>query len=268
VPLPAPTFLIAHAVLGLADTVGIDPARDDRFIEAVRPEFPNVLNRQMPPQGLALLAPHLTLASTSSQLALSAAQADFEVRFFGEYPQDLDRCLEYVERKVAAVRTGLLAAGLHPSMIGIIATLHFSCEDLDGATPAEHVQRTLLRTDIEADALQDALARVAVKVRDTYFVTLTASNYESRVFERPIMLGLSAIKVRPWEGRVNDQGLELVIDINNTLEARTHRADPEVTEDGIRAVAQMLREVATTSGPAFIETGQLAIAAVTASSRP
>jgi len=268
VPLPQPTFLVAHGVLGLANPAPPDPGRDQRLIEAVRQEFPNVVNHQLPPPGMPVLAPHLLLASTSSQVALSLAQADFEVRFYGDYLTDIGRGLEYVERKLTAVRSGLIAADLQPSTIGLVATLHFSFEEYKGASPAAYVQRTLLRTEVPLEELQDALARVAAKVRDTYFVTLTASNFESRVLERPIMPGTTAIRIRPWEGRVNDTGIELTIDINNTLEGRTQSEDPVVTEGGIRAVTQMLREIATTTGPGFVETGEVAVESLAASSQP
>jgi hypothetical protein len=266
-PLPAPSFVMAHGVLGLRDGVGMDPARDERFIQALQPEFANVISRQIPPAGMPVLAPHLVLASTSSQLAVSLGQLDFEVRLYGGYLNDLDRSLEYVERKLEAVRTALGAVDLAPTAVGLIATFHFSGDDIDGATPAQHIQTTLLRTDVDAGALQDAMARVAVKIRDTYFVTLTVANFESRLVERPIIPGLAA-RVRPWEGELRDQGIELAIDINNNLEGRVRQEETDLTETGLQAVTQMMRELATTTGPAFAETGQLEVAAIAASSRP
>jgi hypothetical protein len=265
-PLPQPSFVMAHGVLAWADPVPMDPGRDERFIAAVRPEFPNVVNRQMLPLGTPPVAPHLTLASTSSQLAISLGQADFEVRFYGAYTDDLDRSLEYVERKLETVRAGLDAAGLVPSIVGIVATLHFSCSEVDGLSPVEHVQSTLLSTHIEPDLLQDAVARVAVKVRGMYFVTMTVANYEARIVERPMIPGVMA-RVRPWEGTVQDQGIELTIDINNSLEGRETNADPVVSEQGIGPMTRMLREVATTTGPAFAERGELLVEALTASSQ-
>jgi hypothetical protein len=266
-PLPQPAFVMAHGVLGLADPVPMDPGRDERFIEAVRTEFPNVVNRQMLPPGMPLAAPHLILASTSSQLALSLGQADFEVRFYGTYKDDLAMGLEYVERKLETVRAGLAYVGIAPSIVGIVATLQFSCSDVDGLTPAEHVQATLLSTHIGGDVLQDAVARVAIKVRDAYFVTMTVANYEARLVQRPVIPGVLA-RVRPWEGRVEDQGIELTIDINNNLEGRVRNADPVVTNDGIGAVTRMLREIAATTGPVFAERGELTVEAVAASSQP
>jgi hypothetical protein len=268
VPFPAPTFLAAHGVLQLANPAQRDPARDEAFIAAVRNEFPNVINRTLLPLEAPVLAPHITLASTSSQLAVSSAQADFEVRFYGDYLADIQRGLEYVERKLDTVLSGFHATGNPVAMIGLIATLHFSFKEMEGDGPAAHVLRTHLRTQVEPSEVQDALARVALKLRDTYFVTLTLSNYESRVLERPLMPGLSVLRIRPWEGRVDDFGLELVIDINNNLEARASEADPVVTSDGVRAVVGVLREVATSSGPDFAETGKVSAETLTLSSTP
>lgn len=167
------------------------------------------------------------------------------------------------------IRAGYEVLGQAPAMVGLIATLHFSGEELDGLTPARHILNNLLTTDVEPeDAVQDAVARIAVRLRDTYFVTLALSNYEERSLERPILPGMGPIRIRPWEGRVADVGLELVIDINNNLEAQTQREDPVVTDEGIGAVTSLLREVALTTGAQFAETGRVSVKALTASSAP
>lgn len=267
-PFPAPTFLAAHGVLQPANLTPRDPAQDEAFIAAVRGEFPNIINRTLLPLDAPPLAPHITLASTSSQLVISSGQADFEVRFYGEYLTDIQRGLEYVERKLEAVLLGFQARGTPVSVIGLIATLHFSFKDMEGEEPAAHVLRTHLRLDVDQSEVQDALARVAFKLRDTYFVTLTLSNYESRVLERPIMPGQSVVRIRPGEGRLDDYGLELVIDINNNLEARANQVDPVVTAEGLHAVVGILREVATSSGSDFAETGRMSAEALTLSSTP
>lgn len=264
-PLPAPTFLAAHGVLQFTNPASRDPGRDEIFIASVRTEFPNVLNRTFLPAETPAITPHLTLASTSSQLALSAVQADFEVRFYGDYLIDIEKGLEYVERKLGAALEGLHAAGLEVATIGLIATLHFSFKDLD-ESPTTHVLDTHLQLDIAEDDVQDAMARVAVKVRDTYFVTLTLSNYESRVLQRPIMPGMQLVRIRSWEGKLEDLGLELVVDINNNLEARTSSEEPRVSKQAIKAVASLLREVATSSGPAYADTGVISVRELEASS--
>jgi hypothetical protein len=263
-PLPAPTLIAAHGVLGLRVFVPQDSGRDEKFIAAVRSEFPNTLNRVSLPRDAPPNAPHITLASTSSQLAVSNLQADFEVRFYGDYLDSVDRGLEYVERKLATVLAGFHAVETPVSLIGLIATLHFSFAGREDR-PVDHILRTHLRTAVDPADVQDAVARVAVRLRDTYFVNLTLSNYESRSLERPLMPG-SILRVRSWEGRVDDSGLELALDINNNLEAREQQRDPEVTLDGLRAVTRLLRDAATDSGPRFVETGELSTERLTASS--
>lgn len=264
-PLPPPKFRIAHGVLQFAGPLQPNPARDEVFIATVQQEFPNVINRSFLPVDTPPTAPYMTLASTSSQLALSTVQADFEVRFYGEYLTDTERALEYVERKLGAVLRGLDAIGASVETVGLIGTLHFSL--LEGEEKAAlHVLRTHLRTTVDEASVQDALARVAVRVRDTYFVTLTLSNYELRVLEQPIMPGMQLVRMRPGQGRLDDEGLELQVDINNNLEVRAGGNSTRVTADGIAAVSRLLREIATTAGPAFAQTGSISVQDLSASS--
>lgn len=241
-----------------------DAGRDEAFIAAVRSEFSNVLNRVSLPAQAPPNAPHLTLASTSSQLAVSSVQADFEVRFYGDYLDDVDRALEYVERKLAVVFGAFEAIDAPVAAVGLIGTLHFSFTGRQDR-PVDHILQTHLRTPVDPAEVQDAVARIAVRLRDTYFLNLTLSNYERRSLQRPLMSG-AVMRVRPWEGRVDDFGLELAMDVNNNLEARTQERDPEVTRDALHAVIGLLREVATDSGPRFAETGELSTERLTASS--
>src|SRR4051794_25419311 len=115
--LPKPTFLVAHAVFQVPRPLPRDPVRDELFIAAVRDEFPNLLSRQALPPEVPIQAPYLTLASTSSQLAISPVQADFEVRFYGDFPSDLDKSLAYVERKLLAILRGFSALEIAPATV-------------------------------------------------------------------------------------------------------------------------------------------------------
>jgi hypothetical protein len=259
-------FSRAHAVLQLPTVSARDAGRDERFIAALSGEFPNVVSHQAVPAETPPIVPHLVLASTSSQLALSAIQADFEVRFYGEYATDPERGLEFVERKIRSILAGFDAIGEQPMMIGVVATLDFSFTNREGVSPAEHVLATHLKVQVDREAVQDALARIAFKLRDTYFVTMTVSNYETRTFERPILPGLNAIQIRPWEGRLDDAGVQLAIDINNNLEIRTREQTPVVTDVGLRAVMQVLSEIVMTAGPAFVESGAVAVDELAATS--
>jgi hypothetical protein len=254
-------------VLGLAELRPRDGGRDAVFMAAVRSQFPNVLNHVALPPDAPPNAPHLTLASTSAQLTLSSVQADFQVRFYGDLLNDVSGAIEYVERKLTAVFAGFQTLDAPIATIGLIGTVNFSFAHRQDR-PVDHILQTHLRTAVDPNDVQDAVARVAVKLRDTYFLNLTLSNYESRSLERPILPGTTMMRVRPWEGRVTDTGLELAIDLNNNLEARTHQRDPEVTLEGLSAVTGLLRTIVNESGRAFAETGELSTEQLTESSIP
>lgn len=260
--LSAPSLQRAHAVFQFASFTR-DAAKDERFIEAVKGEFPNVISRQqLPPEALGA-APHVVLASTSSQLALSGIQADFEVRFYGDYVDDLERAVEYLERKLATILGGLVAAEFVPVTLGVLGSVKFPFETAADPGPAEHVMSTALKTEVAPAVLQDAVARIAVRVRDTYFVSLTLSNYETRHLERPVMAGIGGIAIRAWEGDLDEVGVELGIDVNNLLEARERSELPVVTETGLGAITRLFREIAMRAGPEFVETGTLSVDAIT-----
>lgn len=254
--LPSAQLLVAHAVLQVPTPLPIDPARDDVFVAAVRDEFPNVTARQLPPAGALPTLPYLTLASTSSQLACSLVQTDFEVRFYGDLLEDVAQAMDYVATKVQAVRRGFEAIGSTPSMVGLIGTLHFSLTGSE-IDPVDHILHTHLGVDVGTSEVQDAQAKVALRISDTYFVNLTINNYELKAFQRPIMPGVQFMQIRPWEGLVQDVGLELTVDINNNLEAQRLRANPEVTETGISEVVRLLDEISMNVGPAFAESGTI-----------
>lgn len=230
----------------------------------MRSEFPNVLNHVSMPPDAPPPAPHLTLASSSSQLTLSAVQAEFQVRFYGDYLMDVGRALAYVERKLSVVFAGFETLDAPITTIGLIGTLNFSFLEREERA-VDHIAHTHLRTALDTPELEDAVARVGVKLRDTYFLNLTVSNYESRSLERPILPN-QMVRINSWEGRVEDRGIELILDVNNKLEARTQQRDPVVTVDGLRAVTNLLRDVATESGPRFADTGELSMEGLTASS--
>lgn len=256
--LASPTFLAAHAVVGFPAQIPRDPVQSEILATALREQFPNVITQGfMLTAGMPTQTPHMTLTSSSSQLAISAFQADFDVRFYGDYVTDIARALEFVERKLVAVLRGFTAINMKPALIGLVGTFHFVFADGDDGATAAHILGTHLNVDVDPASVQDVNARVAVRVRDTYYVSMALGNYEARIYERPLMPAMQQIVIRPWDGRVVERGLELTLDINNNLEARVKGSNPVVTEDGIRAVVSLLREVAATTGAAFAESGRI-----------
>jgi hypothetical protein len=256
---------MAHAVIGLSSITLADPARDERFIATVKGEFPNVVNRQSLPPEMPSVAPRLLLASTSSQLAVAAAQVEFVVRFYGEYVRDVGRGLDYVERKLSTVLEGLAAADLPPSTLGIIGTFRYQGTGDEEANATSHILEAFTRSPVESADVQDAMVKVALRIRDTYFVNITVSNYEARMIERPIVPGMP-IAVKPWEGEVQERGIELTVDINNLLEARNAAGDTSVTAAGLTATTRLLREVATRTGPEYVASGSLSVEQITETS--
>lgn len=259
--LPAPRIVSAHGVVGLPRALPISPEVDEQLVAALRRAFPNVVLRQPPLLGApATEGPRLILTSTSAQLLITAAQADFEVRFYGDFESDQERALAYVSDKLEAVRAAFQAVGLTPASIGCVLLAQFSFAGLD-ISPVEHILATHLRLQIDPDELEDTIARVGVKVRDKYFVSLRVANFEARVIQRPVMPGdfQPQIVVKPWEGELKDYGIGLTIDINNTLEMKMLRADPEITQAGVRTVMDLTARCLTTAGPEFVSEGTLSV---------
>jgi hypothetical protein len=265
VPLPAPTLVAAQAVLGFAYP-SRDTRRDERFIQAASEAFPHVVNRVMLTPETGIQTPHLLLASTSSQLAVSALQADFQVRFYDEYIDDVERGIDYVRAKLATTLAAFEASGTEVASIGVIVTLHFKHED-GQPSPVEHLRDVHLRSDVRVEDLQDIVVRIALRLRDIYYLNITISNYETRALERPVTPAMPMVRIRPWEGRVEESGLEMALDMNNVLEARTQQADPRVTSVALDSVANVLRGVATSHGPRFLETGEISVGEIVESSQ-
>ncbi len=261
VDLPAPKFVNAHAVLSLPQPTR-RPDLDEGFIQAVRAEFPNVVSRQLLPADAPPNAPHVTLTSTSSQLLLSAAQADFQVGFYGDFVNDVARCVEYIRAKLLVLHGGMDAVGLVPSNIGVIVTIQYSFRDMRHAvTPQGHILDTHLRVDVGGPAdVQDAICRVALRRQDMYFLNLQLKNYEVRSLNRPIMPGMQIVTIKPWEGAVEDAGVELLVDVNNNLASRVRRADAPVSQSDVLALIGELETALTTIAPEFVANGRVPLA--------
>ena len=102
---------------------GVEDAIQDAFGEALRrsPELANVKGWLFT-VAIGRLRSHHRRARILRRLGLVAAARE----------SDLDRALEYVERKLAAVIAGLSAIGVQPTTAGLIGTLEFSFRDANG----------------------------------------------------------------------------------------------------------------------------------------
>jgi hypothetical protein len=97
---------------------------------------------------------------------------------------------------------------------------------------------------------------------DTYFVTLALGNYEQRAIQRPVFPGQQVLQVRPWEGTVQDRGIELTIDVNNKLALMNREGDFVVNEDTVRATIDIMRRAVEVAPEALVENASLDIDAL------
>jgi hypothetical protein len=252
----------AQGVLGFAYPI-FDASQVEKFIPLVSSAFPHVLNRT--PGQADPRTPHLVVASSSSQLAASKIQADFQVRFYDALANDVPRGIAYVHDKLDVAVQAFIECEVPLVALGVIVTLHFATND--APNPVAHLRDVHLQTDVDVQDLQDVVVRFAVRLRNTYFLNFTMSNYESRSLQRPVTAGVP-LAVRPWEGELTETGLELTIDMNNVLEAREQGTDPRVTSVALNAVTSTLEYVATEAGIALLDTGTFDINSILAASEP
>jgi hypothetical protein len=253
----------AQAVVSLAELYSRNHATDDAFIASARSEFPTVATRLLPPQEIPAEAPHLVLQSTSSTLAVSAAQAEMQVRFYGDLLGDLDGSLAYVRRKVQTIRAAWIAAGARPSVLGVVITANVPFDPTDEFGPAKHILNTHLSIERGDDApIQDASARVAIRLADRLFFNVSVSNYELRTIRRPILPGMQQIMVKSWDAEVTERGIEVKLDINNRLEAVIRRSDPDLDDEAIETILGVAGRGLADALPEFVASGRLDTAGV------
>lgn len=228
---------------------------DDLFIRAVRPEFPILVSHQQLPDEISFEVPHLLLQSTAARLALSAAGATIEVRFYGDYVESAERCIEYLRRKTLAVLDGWKSTEEYPSFVGLIVTANYSFESL-GESPVQRLLSRHVNITVAPEHAQDVLVRVGWRVLDKYFATVTVSSYEEKTLQRPIFPGQSSLQLKPWEGDISDRGVSLAIDVNNKLSAIASRSDPVVAAADVDALTGLLATIVE-MGDALVESGQV-----------
>jgi hypothetical protein len=239
------------------------PEADEAFMAAVRYEFPTVATRQLLPVEAPAGAPHLILQSTSSQLAVSALQTDLQVRFYGDFVDDVARCREYLSRKMGSVLQGWEAVDGHPAFIGLILTVHFPLSEDDEISPIPHILERHVRSEVDAGVVNDAKVQLTVRVADHYFVNLTVGNYESKRLDRPILPGpMTTIVISPWEGTVDERGIELTIDVNTRLRAVVERQHHRVDQAELDATLQLAERIVRDIGASYVETGELDLASL------
>jgi hypothetical protein len=254
--------VVAHGVLGLPAIGPRDAAAVETFVDEVGGAFPTVLSRQVVPSDAPPTAPHLVLQSTSSQLAVTGLQADFQVRFYGGFETDFERCRMYIRDKMSAILRGWQAIGAQPSFAGLILTLQFPFNDASATSAVEHVLAHHVRPDVPAEVVNDAKVQLTLRLADHYFVSLTVANYEAKQISRPLLPGATGFVVAPWEGEMAERGVELAVDVNNRYKAVRERRHPVVDDDELMRTLDVAEGTASGIGKQFAETGAVDVSAL------
>ena len=244
-------FQSARAILGFSRVVPRRHELDDAFTQAVAAQFPIVASHQLVPAEAPLQLPHLVLQSTASRVAISAVGAEFETRFYGDFVRDYPQCRSYVRDKLVALLSAFrVTFAVDVSFLGIVLTETFSYTASE--RPPIHLLRHHLRDGLAPEAtVQDVLLRVIVREADKYFISVSLSNYETKILERPVFAG-QAVQVKPWEGEVSDRGITVEVDVNNRLDAMMTRNDPTVDVEELDRILTVVSDTVTWS-PNYID---------------
>lgn len=257
--LDPPKYPQAQCVLTFTAPALREPSRDNAIIQTLESEFPNVISR---PIGQSAPNVPLVLASGSAQLSIGPAQAEFGVGFYGEYVTSLEGVIRYLRTKLGSVLSTLNGVDVHVLTAGVILVAQYPFAEGSTEQVLRHLLETQIRTDVPVDDVVDVQVRLGLKVRDTHYVSLGVSNYESRSFRQMATPAMPVISIRPWEGEVTERGVQLVVDVNNRLAARQADADRLLDEGAMGEILDVAAVVAEESGPAFLETGLVSSASI------
>jgi hypothetical protein len=177
----------------------------------------------------------LILAGRGAQIAFSQIQADLEIEFRDAYMTRADLCAPHVGEKMTRLLEAWERIGARPVWEGLVVTLRASTKGEHGVH-VQHMLETHLRPQMESDALHDARLQLGLRLYDRYFVTLALGHYEARSVQRQVAPGVAAGPIRPWEGEVTDEGLELTVDINNRYGALLEKRHTRVTVEDLRTM--------------------------------
>lgn len=235
-PLQPLKYITAHGVLN----VPVDeptPRTDDikqQLVSALHGQFEARAEQALPDEAPAEV-PFLILHGRSSQIAFSQVQADIELEFHDEYTSNAELSRPLVADKVEKLFRAWDKIGASPVWEGLVITLRASTVGQPESS-VRHMLETHLRPGLDSDALHDAKVQLGLRLRDRYFVTLTFGHYEARVIQRQVGSGGQVGPIRPWEGEVSDEGLELTVDVNNRYGALLERRHTRVAADDLRSM--------------------------------
>lgn len=262
--LPPLTYTSAHVVLN----VPVDeptPRTDEvaqQLAAALHGEFDAHLEQELPEIAPAEV-PFLILPGRSMQIAFSQIQADMEIEFRDAYAERADLCRPHVGKKMTKLLEAWERVGARPVWQGLVVTLRASTKGQPEAeSHVRHMLDTHLRSGLASDALHDAKLQVGLRLMDRYFVTLALGHYEARSVQRQIIPGTASGPIRPWEGELTDEGLELTVDINNRYGALLVKKHTRVTSEEMQAMNDLGWQLVEHVAVPFANDGVLDLSAI------
>lgn len=231
-PFPPLKIEMAHGVLGVPLDEPQPRSREavEVLSAALRADFGASVQTIPVKDDATSDAPHLVLQSKASHVLFSRVQADFDVRFFGSHRGDPEACRIFVADKMSALLKAWAASGAQPVLAGMIITLHFEYPDDSDARPAQHMLEELFAPGLASDAIRDAKMQLGLQVQDHFYLTLGIGTYQAQEVSRAMVQGTSNVVIRPWEAEVVEEGIELTVDVNNRLRAKSERKHTRVDE--------------------------------------
>lgn len=261
-PLPPLTYATAHGVLN----VPVDkptPRTDDvkNELAAALHGLYEARGEQRLPEEAPHEVPFLVLTGRSAQIAFSQTQADIELEFREAYTRKADLCRPLVAEKMERLLHAWEKVGAEPVWEGLVITLRASTMDQPESS-VRHMLDTHLREGLDWDGLHDAKLQLGLRLQNKYFVTLSIGHYEARTIQRQVAGGGDLGPIRPWEGEVSEEGLELTVDINNRYGALLEKKHTRVSAEQIRAMNDLAWQLVEQVAVPLTTDGVLNLAAI------
>jgi hypothetical protein len=223
----------------LALTVPVDqtvPRTADivpRLSAALRGEFQNVLEPDMV-EGAPLEVPYVAFQGKSAQFTFSPVQLDYEVEFTGSFRTDYVQCKDFIANKAARLLSAWEQVDARPVWEGLVVTLQASTGALDDPVALRHISETLLHIETPDEMLGGVSVNYKLFVLDKYDATIGVGEYERRNVQQQIKPGMTPKPIRPWDAKLVDRGLQVVVEVNNRLGAMVEEKHTRVTEAELR----------------------------------
>lgn len=237
-------FTTAHGVLNVPVDEPTPRSDETRrtLADALQGEFELRAEGPLPDEAPPDVA-FIVLPGHSTQIAFSQLQADIEIQFREAYERNAEMARGLVAEKIERLFHAWERVGARPVWEGLIVTLQASTMGQD-ESQVRHMLNTHLREGLDSDALHDAKLQLGLRLQDRYFATLSVGHYEARMVQRQVTPGMAVLgPIRPWEGELSDEGLELTVDVNNRYGALVERRHSRVTEDDLRALTNLTWEL-------------------------